>query len=144
MSEAEQLAEGSLERALEQVGDRWALLVVEALLQGPKRYSELQRLLPAIASNVLAERLRRLEAAQIVNRARYSERPPRLEYRLTEQGRALTAVVESLRRWAGAGSAEGPAHRTCGTAVEPSWYCPTCARVVPEGELVGGDDVVFA
>jgi DNA-binding HxlR family transcriptional regulator len=80
-----------LQLGLERVGDRWALLVVGALLQGPNRYSELKRQLPTIASNVLSGRLRRLEAAGVVQSQRYSDRPPRLEYR---RARPLGA-----RRW---------------------------------------------
>lgn len=143
MTETAGAGRDALELALERVGDRWALLLVEALLEGPSRFSELQRRLPGIASNVLAERLRRLEAAQVVSGRRYSERPPRLEYRLTPEGSALAAVVEALRRWGG-GSEAGPSHRVCGTATELRWYCPTCARVVPPGELGQDDDVVFA
>ena len=133
-----------LQLGLERVGDRWALLVVGALLQGPNRYSELKRQLPTIASNVLSGRLRRLEAAGVVQSQRYSDRPPRLEYRLTPSGRALARVIDELDRWGRADGDEGPAHRRCGTPMEVRWYCPTCAELVIPGEVAQDDDVVFA
>jgi DNA-binding HxlR family transcriptional regulator len=133
-----------LQLGLERVGDRWALLVVEALLQGPNRYSELKRQLPTIASNVLSGRLRRLEAAGVLQSQRYSDRPPRMEYRLTPSGRALAGVIEELDRWGRADGAEGPAHRRCGTPMELRWYCPTCDELVIPGEAAQDDDVVFA
>ena len=63
--------------ALDAVGDRWTLLLVEALLAGPRRFGDLQDELPGIASNVLAERLRRLESEGVVLAQPYCERPPR-------------------------------------------------------------------
>jgi DNA-binding HxlR family transcriptional regulator len=136
-------AEG-LTTALERVGDRWALLLVEALLQGPRRYSDLKRELPAIASNVLTERLRRLEAAGVLQGERYSDRPPRVEYRLTPAGQGLAGVIDELGRWGRADGAPGPSHRRCGTPMELRWYCPTCDQLVVPGELTPDDDVVFA
>ncbi|HEX2142628.1 MAG TPA: helix-turn-helix domain-containing protein, partial [Candidatus Limnocylindria bacterium] len=66
-----------LAAALERVGDRWSLLLVEALLQGPRRFGELGESVPGIAPNILADRLRRLEAERVVRSQPYSERPPR-------------------------------------------------------------------
>lgn len=130
--------------ALGRVGDRWAFLLVEALLEGPKRYSDLKRELPAIASNVLSERLRRLELTGVVQSRRYSTRPPRLEYQLTSAGRGLAAVVDALDRWGDSAGAPGPVHRRCGTSMEIRWYCPTCEELVVPGEVAQDDDVVFA
>ena len=76
-----------LERALDRVGDRWSLLIVEALLDGARRFGELEIALPGIAPNILTERLRRLERAGIVRSRPYQERPTRLAYELTADGR---------------------------------------------------------
>lgn len=144
MTEVPSTARLGLAAALDRVGDRWALLLVEVLLAGPRRYSDLKRELPAIASNVLSERLRRLESSGVVESRRYSSKPPRVEYRLTAAGRGLAAVVEALDRWGGSGDAPGPSHRRCGTPMELRWYCPTCEELVLPGEADADDDLVYA
>ena len=85
--------------ALELIGDRWALLIVRELLQGPKRYTDLAAQLPGIGTNILAARLRELEAAGLVSRETFAEVPPRVEYSLTTRGRALRPVVDALASW---------------------------------------------
>ncbi|HVB14740.1 MAG TPA: helix-turn-helix domain-containing protein [Candidatus Dormibacteraeota bacterium] len=144
MSELPSTARAGLATALDRVGDRWALLLVESLLGGPRRYSDLKRDLPTIASNVLSERLRRLELAGVVESQRYSARPPRAEYRLTAAGRGLAAVIDALDRWGGRDGAPGPIHPRCGTPMEPRFYCPTCDELVVPGEVTTDDEVVFA
>jgi DNA-binding HxlR family transcriptional regulator len=74
-----------LAAALERVGDRWSLLLVEALLAGPRRFSELAEAVPGIAPNILSDRLRRLESERVVRSTPYSERPPRFTYQLTPE-----------------------------------------------------------
>jgi len=121
-----------LDEAMARVGDRWTLLVVDALLAGPRRFSELQGDIPRLAPNVLTARLRRLEREGLVTAVPYSDRPPRLEYRITEAGRELAGALRLLARWGSresGGVVEGPHHRSCGTALETRWFCPTCARV---------------
>jgi DNA-binding HxlR family transcriptional regulator len=126
-----------LDAAMAAVGDRWTLLVVDALLDGPRRFSELQDAIPRVAPNVLTSRLRRLEEQGLVVGARYSDRPPRVEYRVTEAGRELAGALRLLSRWGArdvGGEVEGPHHRSCGTALETRWYCPTCARVTEQAD----------
>lgn len=130
-------AGAALDAAMAQVGDRWSLQVVDALLSGPRRFSELQELLPGVAPNVLSARLRRLERQGLVLASRYSERPPRHDYRVTEAGRELAGAVLLLTRWGAretGGEPAGPHHRACGTPLEARWYCPTCARVTEVAE----------
>jgi DNA-binding HxlR family transcriptional regulator len=125
----------ALDAAMARVGDRWTLQVVEALLAGPRRFSDLQEALPAVASNVLSARLRRLEEEGLVLASPYSRRPPRHEYHLTVPGRELAGAVVLLTRW-GAGRSgpepAGPHHAACGTPLEARWYCPTCARLADD------------
>lgn len=85
-----------LAAALEVVGSRWALLIVERLLEGPQRYGDLQREL-GMGSNVLATRLRELEGAGVLYRLplRHNTRA----YALTERGRALRATIDALALW---------------------------------------------
>jgi DNA-binding HxlR family transcriptional regulator len=116
-----------LAATLAQVGDRWSLLVVDALLDGPRRFGELQRAIPAIATNVLAQRLRHLESARVVLAEQYSRRPERYRYQLTATGAELAGALRLLTRWGAAAIEEtGPLHSACGTPLEVHWWCPTC------------------
>jgi DNA-binding HxlR family transcriptional regulator len=125
-----------LAAALERVGDRWSLLVIEALLEGPRRFGELSESVTGIAPNILADRLRRLEGERIVRAVPYSERPPRFTYALTDEGHDLAGVLRLLADWGSRGSAhaEPMRHALCGTPVEARLWCPTCARSVDEPE----------
>jgi DNA-binding HxlR family transcriptional regulator len=125
-----------LDRALAQVGDRWSLLLVHALLGGARRFGELSEAVPGIAPNVLSQRLKHLERAGIVVSEAYSSRPPRSTYGLTAAGRELAGVLHLLSQWAssGAGEDQGIDHVTCGTPLETRWWCPTCGRTVEEDE----------
>src|SRR6476660_67377 len=88
----------SIARSLELVGDRWTLLIVRDLVLGLSRFDELLTSL-GVASNVLTDRLNRLTEEGIVERVRYSERPERFEYRLTQKGRELGPVLLALMQW---------------------------------------------
>lgn len=121
-----------LELALERVGDRWSLLIVEALLDGPRRFNELQAAVGGIAPNILADRLRRLEREGVVLGRPYQDRPPRVEYALTAAGGDLAGALRLLADWGARRSdaADPIRHATCGTPLEVRWYCPTCAALV--------------
>jgi DNA-binding HxlR family transcriptional regulator len=94
-------------RALDLVGDKWTLLIVRDLTGGPRRFVELQRVLPGISTEQLRSRLNRMVADGLLTRQRYREVPPRVDYELTERARALLPVVGALARW-GARWAWGP------------------------------------
>ena len=121
-----------LAAALQRVGDRWSLLLVEALLPGPRRFNELSEAVTGIAPNILADRLRRLESERIVSATPYSERPPRFAYSLTSEGQELAGALRLLADWGSRLSRESEPlrHAACGTPVEARWYCPTCDRPV--------------
>ncbi|MGH9291416.1 MAG: winged helix-turn-helix transcriptional regulator [Acidimicrobiales bacterium] len=130
----------ALDAALRRVGDRWTLLVVAALLEGPRRFGELQEAVPDVATNILSSRLRRLEHHGLVVSRPYSERPLRLEYQLSGGAAELAGVLRLLSTWAGAvDEAHPPAHWACGTPLEVRYFCPTCQVVVLGG--VGADAV---
>jgi len=126
----------ALAEALATVGDRWTLLIVAALLDGPQRFSELQEEVYGIAPNVLSHRLRHLERRALVVSRPYSRRPPRLIYELTTAGLELAGAIRLLAAW-GARSREeaAPRHELCGSQVQARWWCPTCERPVVEQEL---------
>ena len=125
-----------LARALERVGDRWTLLLVDALLAGPRRFGELSELVEGIAPNILTARLRQLTREGLVVATPYSRRPLRSTYELTRAGHELGDALVQLAAWGA--RAEGlPAprhHETCGTALELRAWCPTCERPVEESE----------
>ena len=106
--------QSSLEVALERVGDRWSLLLVEALLDGPRRFSDLLDGLPGLAPNILTDRLRRLERDDL--------------------GSALRLLADWGARRASSAEHEPLRHDRCGTPLEARWYCPTCAIAVDERE----------
>ena len=81
------------------LGDRWTLVVVRDLLLGKHKFSEFLASAEAIPTNLLTERLRRLEEHGLVEKHAYQDRPPRYEYHLTESGTALRSVVEAFREW---------------------------------------------
>lgn len=123
--------------ALQQVGDRWSLLVVGALLAGPRRFGDIQDEIPGIAPNILSQRLKHLEREHLILSRPYTSRPPRLMYELTAAGSELAGALRLLAQWGAeraGSSAETPKHAPCGTPIEPRWYCPTCARAVDEDE----------
>ena len=85
--------------ALDLVGDRWTLLVLRDLLAGKTRYGEFLASPEGISTNLLANRLQRMEAAGLVTAVPYSEHPVRMDYRLTPAGRELGPVVNALATW---------------------------------------------
>jgi DNA-binding HxlR family transcriptional regulator len=132
--------QSALEAALDRVGDRWSLLVVDVLLDGPRRFGELRDALPSIAPNILTDRLRRLERERILVAAPYSTRPPRMEYTLTGDGRDLASALRLLADWGTRRTGGEPLrHDRCGTPLEARWFCPTCALPVSDAEI-GGDE----
>jgi DNA-binding HxlR family transcriptional regulator len=121
--------------ALARVGDRWTLLLVNALLDGPRRFNELQEELGGIAPNVLSARLKALTEQALVVAEPYSERPPRFTYELTEAGRELAGALRLLADWgARTGGGRPYRHDVCGTALEARWWCPSCGVVVDDPE----------
>lgn len=120
-------------RALEVTGDRWTLLVVRELLLGGARYGELERALPGIPSNLLADRLRLLEVEEI------AERDAERAYRLTPKGRELAPVLAGLAAWGlrhyATPSSATAVHSGCGGRVHTRSTCTRCGAIVPATDL---------
>jgi DNA-binding HxlR family transcriptional regulator len=84
---------------LDLLGDRWTLLVIRDLIRGRRRYKEFAEAPEGIPTNLLADRLSRLEDAGIVTRAPYQDNPPRFEYTLTPKGESLRPLVSAIAAW---------------------------------------------
>lgn len=97
----------SVAGAAEIVGAKWTVLIVHDLSEGPRRFTELEHSCAGISPRTLAERLRTLEAQGMLVRQSYAESPPRVEYELTDKGRALLPIIDEMRRfghdWLGCG-----------------------------------------
>jgi DNA-binding HxlR family transcriptional regulator len=127
-------------KSLELVGDRWTLLIVRDLLDGARRFQDLQQSLKGIAPAVLSDRLKLMEDGALVARRFYSEHPPRAEYALTDKGRGLGLVVGALAAWGTRHVYRHAAlvHGECGHEVALRYYCARC------GDRVRGSTVSLA
>ena len=87
-------------RSLDIIGERWTMLIMrDLLLEGPRRFQDLQRSLAGVSPNTLSARLKALEEAGVIERRFYDQHPPRAEYVPTENGEALRPVLRALREW---------------------------------------------
>ncbi|MFF2272102.1 winged helix-turn-helix transcriptional regulator [Agromyces sp. NPDC058136] len=93
-------ASGLIREILARVGDKWSMLVIGVLHDGPLRFTELQRKIDGISHRMLTQTLRSLERDGLVTRTSYPEIPPRVEYAATPLGRSLSEPVIELARWA--------------------------------------------
>jgi DNA-binding HxlR family transcriptional regulator len=93
------LSECRARAALSTLAEKWVLLVIEALSEGPKRTSALRRQIGGISEKMLIQTLRRLEAVGLIERHDYREVPPKVEYALTERGWSLSPIIIMLDRW---------------------------------------------
>lgn len=120
----------SIERALGVIGDRWTMLVLRDAFRGLRRFDDFRRDLD-IARPVLADRLRRLVEAGVLERRLYSDRPPRYEYRLTPMGVDLSSSLIALMRWgdrwlSDEGAPTVLVHEACGSELDLHLHCPSC------------------
>jgi len=88
-----------LRQALELIGPKWTLQIIQVLLGGPRRFTEIERSLGDANPKMITVRLRELVASGLVARTYYPEVPPRVEYALTDRGRALRPAIDALKRW---------------------------------------------
>ncbi len=119
---------GPIARTLELVGERWTILILQELLRGRHRFADLRTSVQGIASNLLSDRLKVLEAYGIVERRFYSDHPPRAEYYLTRKGHELGIVAGALAVWGAKYLSDDIVlvHTECGAGVRVAYHCPTC------------------
>ncbi|GIE89018.1 winged helix-turn-helix transcriptional regulator [Actinoplanes regularis] len=103
-----------------QIGDKWTVMVVLCLEDGPRRFNELRVPLRRVTSKVLAETLRSMERDGLINRFAYDENPPRVEYELTPLGRTLLDLVDAARSWCSENMDDLVAARAAFTARDPA------------------------
>ncbi|MEH1127119.1 winged helix-turn-helix transcriptional regulator [Micromonospora sp. CPCC 206061] len=122
----------SLAAALDVLGERWSLLALREIGYGVHRFARIAGYTGA-SRDILADRLRKLEAAGVVERRQYSERPPRHEYHLTEAGRELFPVMLALYQWGDKWAVDTPAltrRHSCGQPVQVDLVCHHCGQPV--------------
>jgi DNA-binding HxlR family transcriptional regulator len=125
----------SIARSLEIVGERWSLLIVRDVMNGHRRFDQLQKAL-GVARNVLSSRLQRLLEEDILERRPYQRNPERYEYFLTEKGLDLWPALIALLNWGDrySPSPDGPpmliVHKECGGAVSDRGICESCGKVL--------------
>ena len=88
-----------VETTLTLIGDKWKVLILRDLLDGTKRFGELKKSIGGVSQKVLTAQLRAMEASGLVHREVYAEVPPRVEYSLTELGRSLQPILDSMVLW---------------------------------------------
>lgn len=88
------------ENAFELLGKRWTGLIIRTLLNGQNRFSDIEEAIPNMSARMLTERFKELEKEGIILRKVYPETPVRIEYELTEKGRALQSVMDEIQKWA--------------------------------------------
>ena len=88
-----------VETTLMLIGDKWKVLILRDLMPGTKRFGELKKSIGHVSQKVLTAQLRDMEASDLVNRKVYAEVPPRVEYSLTELGKSLKPILDSMRAW---------------------------------------------
>jgi DNA-binding HxlR family transcriptional regulator len=122
----------SVAASLEILGERWSLLAIREIGFGVHRFARIAAYTGA-SRDMLADRLRKLESAGIVERRQYCEHPPRYEYHLTEAGRDLYRVLLALQEWGDRWAVDKPATQVvhdCGHRLETSLICQHCGAAV--------------
>jgi DNA-binding HxlR family transcriptional regulator len=130
----------SIAKTLDAIGDKWSLLILRDAFYGVRRFDGFQRDL-GVARNILTDRLQKLVAKGVLEKRQYEDRPPRFEYRLTDQGRDLVGVVLAMMRWGDRWTTKGDApvsvtHTTCGHVTTAVVCCSECGDELRLGELL--------
>ena len=124
----------SVAQCLEVVGEWWSMLIIRDVFLGVRRFDQFQERL-GISRNILDQRLTRLVEAGVLEKSRYSDRPPRYEYRLSQKGRDLWPVLTAMRQWGDTYAApDGPPleiiHKDCGQVSRAVMTCSACGEEV--------------
>jgi DNA-binding HxlR family transcriptional regulator len=129
----------SVAQCLEVIGEWWSMLIVRDAFLGIRRFDQFQERL-GISRNILNQRLSFLVDAGVFEKVKYSEHPPRFEYRLTIKGRDLWPVLTAMRQWGDMYAApDGPplriVHEACGKVSEAVMTCSSCGEALSPGDV---------
>lgn len=127
----------SLAGALDVLGERWSLLALREIGYGVHRFARIAGY-TGVSRDILADRLRKLEAAGVIERRLYSEHPPRHEYHFTEAGRELFPVMLALSQWGDRWAVDAPAitrRHSCGQPVQVDLLCHHCGQPVTSATI---------
>ncbi len=98
-NETKALPDCPVETTLMLIGDKWKVLILRDLMPGTKRFGELKKSIGSVSQKVLTAQLRNMEESGLVNRKVYAEVPPKVEYSLTELGKSLKPILDSMKNW---------------------------------------------
>ena len=132
----------SIAQALNIIGDKWTLLIIRQLMLGYDTYSSIQERLEGIPSNLLSNRLKALEQDGLITAKLYQSHPPRYRYLLTESGRDLSDVFNSIILWGEKNLQKCHkklTHSDCGHKIELTYYCPKCNKTINREDIVVTD-----
>ena len=130
----------SVARSSVVLGDRWTLVILSDCFLGVRRFEDLQSRLQ-LSRTTLTQRLKKLEAHEVLERRAYQANPTRYEYRLTEKGRDFYPVISTLLNWGDKyySDAAGPPilrqHKNCGHDIQPVLSCPDCGELIDAREV---------
>lgn len=134
----------NIAQTLNIIGDKWTLLIIRQIMNGHDTYKEIQEKLEGIPTNLLSDRLKCLEADELITSELYQNHPPRYRYLLTDSGKDLVDVFNSIILWGEKNLKKcykTLTHSECGHKVELQYYCPHCDKTVNKNEIkVSGDN----
>lgn len=128
----------NIAQTLNLIGDKWTLLILRQIMNGHITYKEIQDHLEGIPSNLLSERLKCLEADELIVAELYQAHPPRYGYTLTESGLDLSDIFNSIIIWGEKHLQKcykQLSHKECGHKIEQHYYCPSCNKEVDKSEI---------
>lgn len=128
----------NIAQTLNIIGDKWTLLILSQLMKGHDTYKEIHENLEGIPSNLLSDRLKCLESDGLISTALYQSHPPRYRYILTDSGKDLSDVFNSIILWGDRHLKKcykELTHSDCGHKIELQYYCPNCAKAIDKNEI---------
>lgn len=128
----------NIAQTLNMIGDKWTLLILRQMMMGHDTYKELQENLEGIPSNLLSERLKCLESDGLILSQLYSTHPPRYRYLLTDSGKELDDIFNSIMLWGEKHLTKcykQLTHTACGHQIELQYYCSNCNSSIPKEEI---------
>lgn len=128
----------NIAQTLNIIGDKWTLLIIRQIMMGHDTYKEIQDHLEGIPSNLLSDRLKCLESDELITSELYQHHPPRYRYLLTESGKDLCDVFNTIILWGEKNLKKcfkQLTHGECGHKIELQYYCPQCDKTIDKNDI---------